>query len=181
MARMLSFANHEGRLYPKIDELESQLRQLEEMVNNKTFLKDYSSAIVLIVNIHRMLSNAGYENSTTLLDTVKTRFQGNLTRSVYALILQELADVITKRNYITDFFKYHDIVEDKEDIKIESTEYGTKLKVFNTKVDVIVNTDSQANLTSPLYEIATIIRKLGVVGTFHMFKAISKVAVLSVK
>lgn len=182
MARMLSFANHTGNSYPKTDVLESQLVQLEEVVKNKTYLQDYSSALELLNNIHRELTNSnGYPKCGTLLDVVKIFFQGNMTRSVYSLILQELADLITKKDYITDFFKYHDIVEDKEDIKIEATEYGTKLKVFNTKVNVTVNTDSEANLYSPLSELITIIGKLGVVGTFHMFKAINKVAVLSVK
>lgn len=169
MAKMVSFVNHNTyHIDPNI--VESSLLSLQTIVNDKTYLGNYASAITEIVKIYNNVTGKDH----TLVDIIKQNFNGSLTRSIYTLILQDALDLITDSSFITDFSKYYDIVEDKDDIHIESYEYGIKLGVFNTKADLKVQS-ATSTLVTRSTELNTIISKLGVVGTFYFFKALLKV------
>ena len=177
MAKMISFINFNTKGYVKNvknikDQVESNLLNLHKIVEDKSYLVDYSSALDKIYAIYENIT----KDEHTLATIIKQVFQGSKTKGIYALIIQDVWDLLTA-DKVTDFVKYYNLVEDKEDILIEAEEYGTKLQAFNTEVTLQKGTTSTAvatldNKTTELYRI---VKNLGVSGTYYFFKALLKV------
>lgn len=177
MAKMVSFVNYNTNKYHKdMDKLrndvETAMLSLQHQIEAKEYEVDYAKTIKTIHDLYEAIT---YEEST-IHSILKSSFRGNLTRGIYALILQDTYTLLTEPNVEQmDFSKYLNLVEDKEDIKIEPREYGTKLHVFNTVVNLDNNGVFRQGPSTKIDELNLIFRKLGVVGTYHFFKALLKV------
>lgn len=181
MAKLISFVNFTIESFRRdtltaYDALESNLLILKNMIDNKEYETNYSEAIKVITNIYDNVLK-GDEN---LNSVIKKHFVGNYTRGIYALIIQDALNILSSNgnNYRNiEFSKYLNLVEDKEDIKLTSTESGIKLEAFNTKIEYKLNRDEYWPL-SKLDELSDIIRSLGVVGCYFFFKVLLKVVVI---
>ena len=181
MAKMISFVNFNTKGYVKNvaqikNQVESDLLQLGKMVDEKSYLNDYSTGLKLVYNIYENIT----KDEHTLATIIKSVFQGSLTKGIYSLIIQDVWDLLTEGK-VTDFIKYYKLVEDKEDILIEANEYGTKLEAFNTTITLEKGTTNTAvsvidNKTTELF---TIVRLLGVSGSYYFFKALLKIVAVA--
>lgn len=179
MAKMVSFVNFDNTSFNKDtkkikEKVESKILILKTMVENKEYENNYSNVIKVINDLYYAMT----EHESSLLSIIKKSFQGNYTRGIYTLILQDAVNLLSESistmvnvNKI-EFSKYLQLVEDKEDIKIEPNEYGTKLEAFNTKINLKFPNYS---LFSKEDELGYIISTLGVVGTYQFFQALLKV------
>lgn len=157
--------------FDKDNKIEADMLHLKEVIDSRAFEKDYADALTCVSRVYFTLIG----DNQSLIGLIKKHFQKNMTRAIYVLILQDVVDTIVNDNFKTDFFKYDDLVEDKTDIKLEGHEYGTKLSVFNTTIDLKIPVNGNVDM-SRVDELNYLIKKLGLVGFYYMLKALFKVA-----
>lgn len=182
MANMISFLSLPGYPLATKNRVEGKMLRLGDMLNDKSYKDNFTEATDIVLDIYKELVQTIYNNnqSETLVGRIKHYFNGNLTRSIYALILQDIVDVISIDNYVVDFSKYIELVEDKDDISITDNEFGTKLDAFGTKLELeIKNID--ATLINSNQELDILLNKLGIVGMYYLYKAMFKVVVINLK
>lgn len=182
MAQMVSFLSIPGYATVTKNKIESNMLVLSKLVEDKSYTDNYTDACDLIIGIYRTLVSEGYNSnqSETLVGFIKRYFTGNLTRSIYTLILQDVVDTITISNYVVDFSKYLTLVEDKDDISISEQEYGKQLEAFKTPIDLEIK-DIDATLINSNQELDILMNKLGVIGMYYFYKAIFKIVAVVVK
>lgn len=177
MAVLLSVINDGERVpYNTVEvmnKVHSDLLNLKNLIEGREYLKKYSEALTLASSIY--FRTVGRDAS--LVSLIKKRFQGGLTRGVYLLILQDIVDIISVSSFVTDFSKYNDLVEDKEDIKLTTKDYSTKMDAFNTKVDIKAPVD--AGRLNRVDELIILINKLGINGVYFLLNALYKVIVVA--
>lgn len=172
MAVMISAVNPPSYVhFNKDNKIEAEMLHLKEVIDSRAFEKDYADALTCAGKVYFAIVG----DNQSLLGLIKKNFQKNMTRAIYVLILQDIVDTIVDDNFKTDFFKYDDLVEDKTDIKLEGHEYGTKLSVFNTTIDLKIPVNGNVDM-SRVDELNYLIKKLGLVGFYYMLKALFKVA-----
>lgn len=182
MANMISFLSLPGYPLASKNKIDGKMLRLGDMLNDKSYKDNFTEATDLVLDIYKELIQTMYNNnqSETLVGRIKHYFNGNLTRSIYALILQDIVDVITLDNYVVDFYKYIELVEDKDDISLTEKEFGTKLEAFNVKLELeIKNIDG--TLINSNQELDILLNKLGIVGMYYLYKAMFKVVVINIK
>lgn len=173
MAVMISAVNPPSfGNFNRDNKIEADMLHLKEVIDSRTFEKNYADALTCASRIY--FNTVG--DNQSLLGMIKRHFQKNMTRAIYVLILQDIVDTIVDDNFKTDFFKYDDLVEDKTDIKLEGHEYGTKLSVFNTTIDLKIPVNGAEVDRSRVQELNYLLDKLGLAGFYYMLKALFKVA-----
>lgn len=182
MAQMVSFLSIPGYATVTKNKIESNMLALSKFVEDKSYMDNYSDACDLVIGIYKTLVTEVYNNnqSETMVGLIKRYFNGNLTRAIYTLILQDVVDTITISNYVVDFSKYLTLVEDKDDIAISEQEFGKQLVAFATPIDLEIK-DIDATLINSNQELDILINKLGVIGMYYFYKAIFKIAAVVVK
>ena len=181
MANVVSMLST-GRLEADItraekDSIHTSMLNLNELIKGRKYLENYSEAMNCISNIY--FTSTKYDQG--LISLFKKRFQNGLTRGVYALILQDITDIILKDDFTTEFTKYDSLVEDNDDIKLNNNDYSDIIEAFNTKIDIKVPASYEVATLNKVDELNIILRKLGVDGTLYLMNALYKVVVVSNK
>lgn len=184
MARLISIMTLKNGSLVNKNTMESAMMRLKESVTNKDYKENYTEALELVVSLYKSsltsITNSYAENQilggATLIDLISKHFNGVMTRGIYVLILQDVLDVLTKREYLTDFSRYLEIAEDYDDIQLKEFEFGSKLSVFNTKTDLKLNTRVKLTATE---ELNILLNKLGIEGMYYFYKALFKVIAIA--
>lgn len=176
MAVIISAVNEPsiGNNFNKINKIEADMVHLKSVIDSREFETDYADALSCAARIY-YTTLAGNQS---LLGLIKKYFQNNMSRGIYILILQDIVDTIVDDNFKTDFFKYHNLAEDRVDIKLEEHEFGTKLSAFNTTVHLKIPLSGAIVERNRVEELHYLISKLGIAGFYYMLKALFKVAAI---